>query len=205
MGLGAWNKLSETGQKCLISAEMTYRDMRDYNSLYDFSSVCLQASKAVEYEMTSRFYIHYICYFESILGIKQDEKKFADYLPECITKTVVKKKGGMKMESKRILRETEVTLGTISYIVGIDTTGKITDNNGYKAFGKYAYERLLNDGLDVYATLARHIKYIIRIKDDYRNKAAHKNTMDVVSAKECLDYIIDVQRILAEMLDDYKK
>lgn len=48
MGEDAWKKLSDTGKKCLVSAEMTYQDMRDYNSLYDFSSVCLQASKAVE-------------------------------------------------------------------------------------------------------------------------------------------------------------
>lgn len=54
-------------------------------------------------------------------------------------------------------------------------------------------------------TLSKHIRYVFRIKDDYRNKAAHKNSMDVVSAKECLDYVIEVQRVLGQMLEDYTK
>ena len=205
MGINAWSKLSDTGRKCLISAEMTYRDMRDYNSLYDFSSVCLQASKAVEYELTKRFYNDYISYFESKLTLQKEDDRFANCLPESITRTVYKKKAGKKIESKRILRETEVTLGTIPFIVGIDNAGNVTDKAGFEAFYNYANDKLLIDGIDAFETLKRHIVYIIRIKNDYRNKAAHKNTMDIVSAKACLDYVIDVQRTLAEMLDDYKE
>ena len=47
------------------------------------------------------------------------------------------------------------------------------------------------------------MKIIQKIKDDYRNKAAHKESMDVVAAKACLDYIIEVQRKLGIMLDAY--
>ena len=45
------------------------------------------------------------------------------------------------------------------------------------------------------------MKIIQKIKDDYRNKAAHKESMDVVVAKDCLDYIIEVQRKLNQIAD----
>lgn len=102
------------------------------------------------------------------------------------------------------MEEKDVTLGTIQYIVGLDNMGVVFNNDGYVSFEEYAKNELLKSDLDVQSTLAKHIGYILKIKDDYRNKAAHKSTMDVISAKQCLDYVIDVQRALAEMLDDYR-
>lgn len=103
----------------------------------------------------------------------------------------------------RLLKEQEVTLGTIPFIVGLNMEGRIIDQEAYDSFKGYASYRLLQKDLDVKRTLSKHIKHIIRIKNDYRNKAAHKNPMDVVSAKACLDYVIEVQRALGQMLDDY--
>ncbi len=203
MGEKAWEKLSEIGKKCLVSAEMTYRDMRDYNSLYDFSSVCLQASKAAEYELTNRFYSKYVVYLEAKLATNRNEKDFVNKVPRSMTVTEKLRKNGKEIKVKRLMEEKDVTLGAIKYIVGLNDKGTIVDKNGYLSFEGYAKGELLNNGLDTQSTLLRHIQYIQKIKDDYRNKAAHKSTMDVVTAKQCLDYVIDVQRTLAEMLDDY--
>lgn len=195
MGKSAWDKLSETGKKCLISSELTYHDMKDYNQLYDFSSVCLQASKAVEYELTNRFYGSYIAYLEALHEKTKDPVLFYDKIP-----------GVLKRQERtrvRLLKEQEVTLGTIPFIVGLNMEGRIADPDAYDSFKGYASNLLLQKDLDVKRTLSKHIKHIIRIKNDYRNKAAHKNPMDVVSAKACLDYIIEVQRALGQMLDDY--
>ena len=197
MGKSAWNKLSETGKKCLISSELTYHDMKDYNQLYDFSSVCVQVSKAVEFELTSRFFDSYIIYLESMHKRTKNPDEFFSRIPNVIKKQERKK--------VRLLKEQEVTLGTIPYIVGLNMEGKIMDQYAYDSFKGYASTLLLQEGLDVRLTLTKHLKFIIRIKNDYRNKAAHKNPMDVVTAKACLDYVIEVQRTLGQMLDDYIK
>lgn len=198
MGESAWDKLSEIGKKCLISAELTYHDMKDYNQLYDFSSVCIQASKAVEYELTKRFFIEYVAYLENLYDRSNYPDEFIDKLPCAIKKQ-------NKNNSERLLREQEVTLGTIPYIVGIDMQGTINNQEAYDSFKLYASSVLIKNNLSIINTLTNHIKYITRIKNDYRNKAAHKNPMDVVSAKACLDYIIEVQRVLGQMLDDYNE
>lgn len=197
MGEAAWLKLSEIGQKCLISAELTYHDMKDYNQLYDFSAVCVQVSKAVEYELTKRFFGLYILYLERIYDRVQNPDDFLIKLPDSI-----KKKERSKV---RLLKEQEVTLGTLPYIVGLNLDGVITDQSAYGEFARYASSELLIPSADIKSTLKKHIEYIIRIKNDYRNKAAHKNPMDVVSARECLDYVIEVQRTLGQMLDDYRE
>ncbi len=196
MGESAWNKLSEIGRKCLISSELTYHDMKDYNQLYDFSSVCVQVSKAVEYELTNRYYCPYITYLETL----HDRTKYPNAFYNKIPAVLKKQERGRD----RLLKEQEVTLGTIPFIVGLNMEGKITDKDAFDSFKGYAIKLLLQ-GLDVKSTLAKHIKYIIRIKNDYRNKAAHKNPMDVVTAKACLDYVVEVQRTLGQMLDDYIK
>ena len=188
MGKSAWDKLSETGKKCLISSELTYHDMKDYNQLYDFSSVCLQVSKAVEYELTNRFYGSYIVYLEALHEKSKYPKLFYDIIPGVLKK--------QERARVRLLKEQEVTLGTIPFIVGLNMEGRIVDQEAYDSFKGYASNRLLQKDLDIKRTLSKHIQYIIRIKNDYRNKAAHKNPMDVVSAKACLDYVIEVQRAL---------
>lgn len=166
-----------------------------YNQLYDFSSVCVQVSKAVEFELTIRFYGSYIAYLEAVHERTIYPEDFLSKIPGVLKK--------QERRQERLLREQEVTLGTIPFIIGLNIEGRITDREAYDSFKEYASNQLLQEGLDIQDTLAKHIEYIIRIKNDYRNKAAHKTPMDVVSAKACLDYVIEVQRTLGQMLDDY--
>lgn len=197
MGQSAWNKLSENGRKCLISSELTYHDMKDYNQLYDFSAVCVQVSKAVEFEITKRYYEYYVDYLKNKYEKKEYSDEFLAKLPDAI-----KKKERNKI---RLLKETEVMLGTIPFIVGLNVDGIITDQTAYDSFIDYATNILLVELNNPKEILGKHIKYIVRIKNDYRNKAAHKTPMDAVSAKACLDYVIEVQRTLGQILDDCKK
>lgn len=152
--------------------------------------------KRLNYEITVRFFDSYIDFLEEKTGYTRDQKEFLDKVPDCVTRTD---------SEKRLRKESEVTLGSIQYIVGIDYSGTIIDETVFECFQEYAADKLLKKGLEPRETLRQHIKYIIRVKNDYRNKAAHKSTMDVVTAKQCLDYIIDVQKTLAEMLNDYSE
>ena len=52
--------------------------------------------------------------------------------------------------------------------------------------------------------LAKHKKkdlnFIENVRKDYRNPSAHKSRMEFTTAKECLDYVLDVKHMLKEML-----
>lgn len=197
MGEGAWNKLSEKGKQCLISAEMTYFDMCDYNSLYDFSSVCLQASKAAEYELCHRFFNMYVKYLEKKMRMSRTDAAFINYVPQKMTK--------IEKNQKVLMEESDVTLGTIPYITGISGYDQqVKSQYACKSFKAFAEAELLVDNTDPEKVLACHMEYIVKIKDKYRNKAAHKDTMDASEAQDCLNYVIEVEKTLAEMLDAYK-
>ena len=43
---------------------------------------------------------------------------------------------------------------------------------------------------------------IDKVRENYRNPAAHKSKMNSDKAKDCLNYLIDVERILGEIIDD---
>ena len=45
---------------------------------------------------------------------------------------------------------------------------------------------------------------IAKIRDDYRNRSAHSHTISIVEARECLEYVVTVQRKLGELLDEYR-
>lgn len=64
MGKGSWDKLNDLSKKCLISAEIIFHDLKDYNQIFDFSGVCVQVSKAVEYELAYRYLTEYVAYLK---------------------------------------------------------------------------------------------------------------------------------------------
>ena len=46
---------------------------------------------------------------------------------------------------------------------------------------------------------------IENIKNDYRNPSAHINQLQRVNAQECIDLVIDVQKLLKRMLDSFNQ
>ena len=45
--------------------------------------------------------------------------------------------------------------------------------------------------------------YVRCVKDNYRNPAAHKNTMSMSEASECLVYFLEIERVLKIMLEQF--
>ena len=191
IGESAWNKLGKLSKDCLISAEITYHDLKDYDSLLDFSGVCIQVTKAVEYEITQRYLSKYLAFLQ---------KTYGDQLMQRIPKTLLD-----RGNPGQLIEPQKFTLGDVRRkCVGLKYDGSIDNKYVYKNFLEYAKKELLINSDNAVKTLKEHMKIIQKIKDDYRNKAAHKESMDVVAAKACLDYIIEVQRKLGIMLDAYK-
>lgn len=44
---------------------------------------------------------------------------------------------------------------------------------------------------------------IRHVKNSYRNPAAHKNIMTMSEASECLDYILEIERVVKIMLEQF--
>lgn len=52
--------------------------------------------------------------------------------------------------------------------------------------------------------IKKHILAVNQVREKYRNPSAHKNKMSADAAKQCLDYLVDVQRTLGMLIDDCK-
>ncbi|SEI98176.1 DUF2075 family protein [Lachnospiraceae bacterium A10] len=187
MGKAAWDKLSDLSKKCLISAEIVFHDLKDYNQLFDFSGVCVQVSKAVEYELANRYLTQYVDYLT---------RKYRSNLMDRIPKSLLNENGAIKTANI-------YTLGDVRFTVGMDSYGNIKNNYVYRQFSYYAKDKMIKDTQNIQPILSEHIQIIHKIKEDYRNKAAHKSSIDVVTAKECIDYVVETERKLGIMLDAY--
>ena len=193
-GEKAWAKLSEESKLCLISGSLALNDMKQYSQLLDFSGACLQICKAVEVELTLRLFTEYVTYFKNKYGDEAEKKAPYDLLKYKDDKT-----------KPKIFQEPSfVTIGNFRFFIGMTADGKIINKYAWREFSDYAQNALLIDPEQCEKTMAEHVQYITKIKDDYRNKSAHKSTLDVVQATECYNYIIGQYRRLGVMLDDYR-
>ena len=43
--------------------------------------------------------------------------------------------------------------------------------------------------------------FIETVRLDYRNPSAHRKELDIVSARKCFDYMVDIQHMLKRMLE----
>ena len=51
--------------------------------------------------------------------------------------------------------------------------------------------------------LNEYAGYIEKIRKDYRNPSAHRNAIKKVNAKECLELVLDVEKLLKRMLESF--
>lgn len=63
-----WGKVSEQSKKYLISARLMFKKQSVLGNLVDYSGVCLLVTKALELEMSRRFYSDYVNYLGNRFG-----------------------------------------------------------------------------------------------------------------------------------------
>lgn len=191
MGAEAWAKMAEMSRKWIISGVVAYSEMKDYDQLLDFSGVCIQICKAAESELAVRLFSGFRDWLMAKYGSRAAEKAPYEMLEG-------KKNGTKFVEPERI------SLGQYEHIIGLDHKGRVIDDYAWREFSSYAKETLLNSGLDPAKTLSEHLTYIDKIRTEYRNQAAHTESIDVTKAKSCIDYVVGSLHRLGVMLDDYK-
>lgn len=183
-----WAMLDDASKSFLITAKMEYDSLhnRIRNQELDCASVCLLISKALDLEISKRLY-----------------GKYADYLKknvsmDCWPKALVDKK------KNKLIEANEFTLGTVRYVVGCDKEGKIVDVDSYQIFDMFAKTELyLPDISDEQRKLKIKdlVKTVERVRTTYRNPAAHRNRIHIFLAKECLEYVIEKNKKLTDILE----
>ena len=191
MGGRAWKMMTDESRTWTISGVVAYYEMKGYDQLLDFSGVCVQICKAFESEMAVRLF-----------------SGFRDWLIEKYGKDAAKKAPYDMLEGKkagsRFVEPERISLGQYEYIIGMDHKGRVTNGYAWKQFSAYASEKLLMNGLNPAVTMKEHLTYIEKVRTEYRNQAAHTESIDVTIARSCIDYVVGSLHRLGVMLDDYK-
>lgn len=195
-------RLCEKSRAFLITAKINFDSMASDIGILDYSGVCLLVTKALEVEMTRRFYTKYIEYLKN-------ETDDVSLWPKSI-----RERQGKNVLSIPIA-EYDFTLGSAVPVMGIrrvyDNAGKIIgyevrSQNDYNKFIEFARNELFeNLGFNrVRSKLEQDYLFIEKVRLDYRNPAAHKNRLTRTSAEDCIKYVVEVQKMLKIMLIDMK-
>lgn len=199
-----WDKLDEKSKAFLITAKSNYDSMikmSDKDSM-DYSGVCLLVTKALEVETTKRFFDKYKDFLNrKYTGVSQ--------WPHVLRQRV---RGQVTDE---IIPDGEFTLGSVVPTVGYkrdyDNDGNIIGysrgHNGTRLdFLDYATSNLFksSDRRNAEREIEKDYHFIEKVRLDYRNPSAHRDELTITSAKNCIEYVIDVQHMLKEMLGAMK-
>lgn len=192
LGEKVWNELlSARSRTYLISAMMTFDSMNklaDYSAL-DYSGVCLQVTKVLDEEMAARFYTEYKRYL------------YKNYLLDDWPQAMKTKYGDEPLSPN------DFTIGSIKYVISIDARGRIYNSTAYKQVQGFAKKCLYKEGMtdqEIRDHLIECVECAEKTRKDYRNPAAHRESMSYISARECIDYLIEQTKMLKQVLQDMK-
>ena len=101
------------------------------------------------------------------------------------------------------------TLGTIAYVLCLFYADNITEKqkeNNRRKLIEYAKEELFIGKTDeeIMNTLRDFADSVEEVRNDYRNPSAHTNQVKKVDAEECLNLVVDVEKLLKKILDSFK-
>lgn len=184
-------KMNEESKKFLITAKFLFLENMDLENNIDYSSICLLSSKAFEVELSKRLVSSYQSFLEK-KGIQ-----FENWPSSMIYSY---KKGNEIINEK--LSVTNFSLGSCPYIMGILGKQDVKDYN-QKLFIQFCNESLMSGKSkeEIDSIIKKIDNYIRYVKDNFRNPAAHKQTMTISDATNCLDYILEVEKVLRDTLE----
>ncbi len=79
---------------------------------------------------------------------------------------------------------------------------RITDQDAFILFLDFACDKLFisKSKTEVERILYDDLLFIEKDRTDYRNPAAHKDSLTKTSAEQCLNYVVEVDKMMKEML-----
>lgn len=201
-----WDRLDPRTQRELFSAKMSYQLLaqKECGNDIDFSGVCTLASKAMEVECEKYFYKRFQQYIFEQTPEKRRDAQFVEALnltPEAEKQN--KQRGGF-------------TLGSVQHILKPRYDRGKGELEPYKRYmavlTSYARERLFSPGVgadlmddqQIQNVLWKYVAYVNTVKNRYRNPSVHKELVSQQSALSCLDYVVDVEKKLKEMVSAFQ-
>lgn len=200
-----WGKVSEQSKKYLISAKLMFKKQSVLRNLVDYSGVCLLITKALELEMSRRFYSDCVNYLENRFGNTTSD---LNQWPDAFTKKIRDNVNNTWIEA--IVPEHSFTLGTVAFALcykfarGVSASKRTADLNliiDYANSELFETPKNFDDAKFVLHDIAKEVEYI---RENYRNPSAHKNALIMESAEECINYVIDVQHVMVKILNYLK-
>ena len=201
-----WDRLDPRTQRELFSAKMSYQLLaqKECGNDIDFSGVCTLASKAMEVECEKYFYKRFRQYIFEQTPEKRRDAQFVEALsltPEAEKQS--KQRGGF-------------TLGSVQHILKPRYDREKGEFEPYKRYmavlTAYARERLFSPGVgadlmddqQIRNILWTYVDYVNTVKNQYRNPSVHKDIISQQNALSCLDYVVDVEKKLKEMVSAFQ-
>lgn len=187
----SWKKLSDESKTFLITSKFMYNHLSQLNENFDYSGICVLTTKALEVEIFKRFFTDFITYLDD-----KFHKDYSKYHTALLHRNI-----------KPLFPE-RFTMGTIAYVLCYKENRMDTENEKVNnkiilleycknhLFSKYSEKEILS-------LLNYYAEKIELIKEKYRNPSAHRNQIKRVDAMECIDLIIDVEKLLKQMIDSF--
>jgi len=188
LGNDAYDKLSEDSQSWLLSALLSYYDMRTVSQIMDYTGVVLMICKCYEVELCARLADEMVKWAKETYG-----DDYISHLPQGLLNS--------KKNYQEVIDFKDLSIGSYTYIMGYYPDGGVYSKSDKEKFLCYAQDRLLADPENAESTIKSFVKIITNVRTKYRNKAAHTETIDVVLATECVEYCVTVDRTLGVFLD----
>lgn len=190
-GQNTWDKLSGDSKTFLITAKFMYNRFQDLDEQIDYSGVCVLVTKSLEVEIFKRFFTNFISYL--------DEKYDNDY---------TKYPTALLYQNQKPLRPERFTMGNVAFVLckkQYKNDSKEQIDNNKERLLEYCRERVFSNKStkEIERLLDSYASSIEMIKVKYRNPSAHRNHIRRKTAQECFDLIVDVHKLLKEMLDSF--
>ena len=191
LGEDAWSKLDPSSQNFLVTAKVTYNSLLELKDVIDYSGVCLLVTKAVEVEMNNRFCRDYLMFLRE----KYPGKDNYNVYPTPLLN-----------EYGKPIRNKDFTLGSVAYVLCYSVKAGLSDeqirNNENKLI-EFVSEHLMKgkDATIIKNNMETIAEAVENVRKDYRNPSAHTNSLQQINAKQCFDLVIDVEKILKNMLN----
>ena len=148
-------------------------------------------TKALEVEIFKRFFTDFLTYLDD--KFNRDYSKYHTALLHRNTKPLFPER---------------FTMGNIAFVLCYKENWTDTENekvNNKIILLEYCKDHIFSNYSDneILSTLNYYGEKIEFIKDKYRNPSAHRNQIKRVDAEECIDLIIDVEKLLKQMIDSF--
>lgn len=193
-----WGRLRPQSRRFLITARVLFAQMEAVPDQMDYSGVCILMLKALETELHQRFFCDYSAFMEK-------RHPFATQSAQWPSVLCYRDRQGQWHK----MPETHFTLGSVPYFCNTRVREHISDavnEQDRRCLLAYAEQKLFRKGLSeakIWDDLTRIGKDAERVTKRYRNRAAHINTIRHQEARECMDFLIDVQQVMVWMMHEF--